>query len=74
MHYQVFTLLQLTPTFYRKGKIKAIMLMCKHERFINVFKCLGECHSNFLNHRRIHLSSTWLQKGSRYSRSNQSPL
>ena len=31
-----------TPAFYRKGKIKPITLMRKHERFINAFKCLGE--------------------------------
>ena len=31
-----------TPAFYRKGKIKPITLMCKHKRFINAFKCLGE--------------------------------
>ena len=31
-----------TPAFYRKGKIKPITLMCKHERFTNAFKCLGE--------------------------------
>ena len=30
------------PAFYRKEKIKPFTLMCKHERFINVFKCLGE--------------------------------
>ena len=30
------------PAFYRKGKIKPITLMCKHERFINALKCLGE--------------------------------
>ena len=36
-----------TPTFYRKGNIKTIMLMCKHERFINAFKCLGEMPLKF---------------------------
>ena len=33
-----FTDNDYTPAFYRKGKIKPITLMCKHERFINVFK------------------------------------
>ena len=42
-----FTGNDYTPTFYRKRKIKTIMLMCKHERFINVFKCLGEMPLKF---------------------------
>ena len=42
-----FTGNDFTPTFYRKGKIKTIMLICKHERFINAFKCLGEMPLNF---------------------------
>ena len=37
-----FTDNDYTPAFYRKGKIKPITFMCKHERFINVFKCFGE--------------------------------
>ena len=37
-----FTDNDYTPAFYRKGKIKPITLMCKHERFINVFKCSEE--------------------------------
>ena len=37
-----FTGHDYTPAFYRKGKIKPITLMCRHERFINAFKCLGE--------------------------------
>ena len=42
-----FTGNDYTPTFYRKRKIKTIMSMCKHERFINVFKCLGEMPLKF---------------------------
>ena len=37
-----FTGNNYTPAFYRKGKIRTITLMSKHERFINAFKCLGE--------------------------------
>ena len=36
-----FTSNDYTPAFYRKGK-KTTTLMCKHERFINAFKCLEE--------------------------------
>ena len=32
-----FTINDYTPAFYRKGKIKPITLMCKHEGFINGF-------------------------------------
>ena len=37
-----FTGNDYAPAFYRKGKIRTITLMSKHERFINAFKCLGE--------------------------------
>ena len=37
-----FTGNDCTPAFYRKGKIKPVTLKCKHKRYINAFKCLGE--------------------------------
>ena len=37
-----FTGNDYTPASYRKGKIKPITLKCKHKRYINAFKCLGE--------------------------------
>ena len=54
------------PAFYRKRKIKPITMMCKHERFVNVFKCLEEMPlTSDVIETTIQLSSIWLHKASR---------
>ena len=37
-----FTVNDYMPAFSRKGKVKPNVLMCKHETFVNTFKCSGE--------------------------------